>query len=202
MTNQIWVRTLILALALPLAACGDLLDVDAPGLIADDDLNNRDAVEGLVTGMSYDFTQALNGINDFIALASGELWHGGSYNWSDIPRGIIPAEDVNGEWATLHQARWVAEQGLIRLKDILGETDFNQNTLVARAYLFAGLSNRMLGENLCETAIDGGGREAHTVHFDRAIEQFTEAIRIGQAAGSGANDIVTAAYDGRASAKA
>jgi hypothetical protein len=194
-------RFLALALAaLPLAAC-DILETEAPGTIADEDLNDRNAIPGIIVGMSYDLAGAMDGINDFIALASGELWHGGSYAWADIPRGIILPEDVNGEWGTMHQARWVAEEGIRRIEGILEPDEFERSPFVARAYLLAGLANRTLGENLCATAIDGGPREANTVHFERAIPQFDRAIEIGENA-SGAGDIVNAAYAGRASVKA
>ena len=43
-------------------------------------------------------------------LASGEMFHGGSYDWADIPRGTILDEDVDNEWEEMHQARWVAER--------------------------------------------------------------------------------------------
>ena len=187
-------------------ACGGLLDVEAPGTIEDENLNSEDAIPGLVVGMAFDLAQSLDNSIETLTLAAGELFHGGSYNLADVPRGIILPEDVNGEWDTMQQARWVAEQGIVRIRDniLTGEkaAQFETSSLVARAYLLAGLANRQLGENLCFTAIDGGPREPNTVHFPRAEEQFTEAIRIGQAAGTSATDFVTAAYAGRASVRA
>ncbi len=191
----------LLVAGLPLAGCSGLLDVESPGRIADDDLNEVDAIPGLVIGMSSDLMEAYDASLDDISLAALELWHGGSYDYADIPRGIILPEDVNGEWAQMQQARWVAEQGIERIKAMPAFADeFNSSALVARAYLLAGFANRLLGENVCETAIDGGPREPHTVHFERAVEQFTTAITIGTAAED--DDIVTAAHAGRASAVA
>ncbi len=195
-------RIVALAIAaLSLGACG-LLDVEAPGRIADDDLNSKDAIPALVTGMSYDVAESLDDAIETLSLAAGELFHGGSYNLGDIPRGIILAEDVNGEWATMQQARWVAESGITRLSELLEPEEFNRSPFVARAYMFAGIANRTLGENLCETAIDGGPREPHTVHFARAQAHFDKAIEIGSAAGSSAQEYVLAAFGGRASVRA
>ena len=75
------------------AACSDVLslDVEAPGRIADEDLNNPEAVSGLVAGMAYDLTQAMNGSIESVTLASGDLWHGGSYDVGTYPRGILAA---------------------------------------------------------------------------------------------------------------
>ncbi len=195
-------RAAVLPVLITLAAC-DIFETEAPGRIADENLDNLSAVSGLVVGMSYDLAQAMDGLLEaWVPLAAGELFHGGSYDWADVPSGTILPEDVDGIWGTMHQARWVSEQGIERIRGILDETPgaFENSPLVARAYLLAGFANRTLGENVCETAIDGGGREPNSVHFERAVDQFTEAIQIGQAAGD--DDVVTAAYGGRASVRA
>jgi hypothetical protein len=190
---------LVAVLALSIATC-DILKVESPGRIADEDLAAIEAFPALVVGMAFDLTQALDNANQDIALASGELFHGGSYDFADLPRGIILDEDVNGEWASAQQARWVAEDGIKRMQEILEPDQFAKSPLVARAYLLGGFANRLLGEMLCSTAIDGGEEQPHTVHFTRALNQFTEAISVGGAAGT--SDIVSAAYGGRASMKA
>jgi hypothetical protein len=71
-------RTLAVVALLPLGAC-DLLKVEAPGRIADEDLNNPIAFDGLVAGMQYDLSQGYDASNQDLALFTGELWHGGSY---------------------------------------------------------------------------------------------------------------------------
>lgn len=196
-------RAALLAALVPLAGCGDIFATEAPGRIADEDLDNEAAIPGLVVGMSYDLAQAVDGLLEaWVPLAAGELFHGGSYDWDDVPSGTILPEDVDGIWGTIQQARWVGESGIERIRGILepNEGAFERSPHVARAYLLAGFANRTLGENVCETAIDGGPRQPNTVHFERAIDQFTRAIEIGGAAGS--DDVVTAAYGGRASARA
>jgi starch-binding outer membrane protein, SusD/RagB family len=202
-TMQAAVRAaLVFAVTLAVSACSGMFDVEAPGRIADENLNDPDAAPGIVTGMSYDLAGAMNSANDLLALASGELYHGGSYNWAEVPRGVITDEDVNDTWGSMMQARWVTEHGIERLQTSLTPEEFPKSALVARAYLLGGFANRLIGENVCETVIDGGAPEPNTVEFDRGIEKFTKAIEIGTAAGSSASDIVTAAHGGRASLKA
>lgn len=197
-----WIGAMVLAL-LPMGGCGDLLDVDAPGTIADDDLNTETAISGLVVGMSYDLAQAYDAVTQEIALLTNELWHGGSYDFGDIPRGIIQPEDVGSMWSSPQQARWVAEQGIERMKDEmpeLSDAEFDNDARIARAHLLAGAANRLLGENMCSTVIDGGAEQPHTIHFSRAEGYLDEAIRIGQNAD--ADDIVAAAHGVRASVRA
>ncbi|MDH5759092.1 MAG: RagB/SusD family nutrient uptake outer membrane protein [Gemmatimonadota bacterium] len=194
------VRAAAVAVVLPLAACGDLLQVDSPGRIVDEDLASKDAIPGMIVGMKYDLSQAVDATQEFLALAAVELWHGGSYDWSDIPRGIITEEDIGGEWNSPQQARWVAETGVERIRDFLDAAEFGRSPAVAQAYVYAGYANRILGENFCSSVIDGGPEIPNTEHFTRAEGHFTQAITIGQAAGRA--DLVNAGYAGRASVRA
>src|SRR5690606_19764448 len=124
----------------------------------------------LVVGMSFDLTQSLDSRLQESVLAGGELWHGGSYDFGTIPRGMLADEDEywDGAYGSMQQARWVAEQGLKRIFDVLGPTEYEQNPDVARAYLLAGFANRQLGEIQCVSTIDGGPQVPNTEHFVRA----------------------------------
>jgi hypothetical protein len=199
MTNSNALKVVALAALMPLAACSDLLKVDSPGRIADDDLGTKDAIPGMVIGMKYDLSQAVDGTQEFLALAAIDLFHGGSYDWADIPRGVILEEDVGTEWSSPQQARWVAETGIERIRELLPD-EFSRNPDAAQAYVYAGFANRILGDNFCSSVIDGGPEVSNTVHYERGIEQFTNAIQIGGAAGRA--DLVNAAYSGRAHMKA
>ncbi len=193
-------RVAALVVLLPAAACSDLLKVESPGRIADDDLGTVDAVPGMVAGMKYDLSQAVDGMSEFLALASVELFHGGSYSWADVPRGVWTEEDIGTEWSSPQQARWVAETGVERMRELFTPEQFGKSAAVAQALVYAGFANRILGDNFCSSVIDGGPEVANTVHYDRGIDEFTEAISIGGAAGK--PDLVSAAYAGRAHMKA
>ena len=187
---------------LALAAC-NFFDVQNPGPIADADLNKASAMPGLVTGMSFDLSRAVDELDYDLTVMSDELYHGGSYAQPGLfTRGIIRPEDVNAEWGEAHRARWVAESGIERMKEVLG-ADFDKNALSARAYIYAGLANRLLGENMCQAVFDGSAPEDHKAHFSRAEAQFTEALRIaGSLTGAIRDSLNRAAYGGRASVRA
>ena len=187
---------------LALGAC-NFFDVSNPGPIADDDLNNASAMPGLVTGMAFDLSQAVDATAQNLSIMADELYHGGSYAEQGLfNRGIVRDEDVNGMWGSMHQARWVAESGIERMREVLGEA-FDTSPLAARANIYAGLSNRLIGENVCQAVIDGGAAEDHKVHFSRAEAQFTEALRIaGSLTGAIRDSLNRVAYGGRASVRA
>ena len=196
-------RALVATSLVALTAC-NFFDVSNPGPIADDDLNQPSAMPGLVTGMAFDLSQAIDATAQNLSIMADELYHGGSYTEQGLfNRGIIRNTDVNGMWGSMQQARWVAESGIERMKEVLG-TGYDTSPLGARANNYAGLANRLLGENVCATAIDGGPQEANTVHFSRAEAQFTEALRIAAAVTpvSLRDSLNRIAYGGRASVRA
>jgi hypothetical protein len=203
MRKKLLFSALIAGLA-SVPACKGFLDVENPGPIEDKNLRTPDAIPSLVTGMSADLSEELDEIVRLTSVAADELAHGGSYAGEGLwYRGIIEPEDVNTRWADMHKARFEAESGIERIKGMQGMNafDFNTSREYARANLFAGLANRLLGEVTCEAVINNGPAEPHTVHFSRAEPYFTEAIRVASAI-TGATDIVRAAYGGRASVRA
>jgi starch-binding outer membrane protein, SusD/RagB family len=185
-----------------LTGCG-MLDVTNPGPQSDESLNSPTAMVGLVTGMSFDLSRAMDAATQETAIMADELFHGGSYaNEIFFNQGIIRPDLVNGMWGAMHRSRWVAEAGIERMKTVLAE-GFNTNALSARAYIYAGLSNRMLGELTCNAVIDGGPSEDHKTQFVRAENHFNEAIRIaGGLTGALRDSLLRVAHGGRASVRA
>ena len=184
-----------------LLACKGALEVQNPGPIKDELLDTPEAVPGFVAGMSGDLSATLDEIVRLTGVASDDISHGGSYAGEGLwVRGIINEEDVNGQWAGMQRARWTAESGIERIKRIPGYTRYDTDSVTARANLLAGFANRLLGENVCSTTIDGGPEQPYTIHFSRAEAYFTEALRI--TGPTGFATIRNAAYGGRASVRA
>jgi len=203
MTIMTMIRRASGALGVTVLASCNFFDVTNPGPIADENLDTPGAMPGLVTGMSFDLSRGVNIAAQALPIISDELYHGGSYTPEGLfNRGIVRAEDANDLWGTIQRARWVAESGIERMKTVLGE-GFATNALSARAYIYAGLANRLAGENLCEAVIDGGPAEDFKVYFTRADDDFTQAITIAnKLTGSIKDSLLRVAYGGRASVRA
>lgn len=212
MTRKLY-RLAALAALVPFAACSDILslDVEAPGRIEDNDLNIALAMAGVAAGAQYNLTDAFDAVTFQAAMAAKDLGYGGSYGFDNIPMGIFMLDVESwGEYTGLSRARWTAEHGLMRMKEVLGATQFEKDVSVTRAYLAAGFANRLLGEIQCrvnfDELVDGayvaGPDRPHTDAFIRADSNFTRAIAVGTAAGSAAASLVNAAYGGRASVRA
>jgi hypothetical protein len=188
-----------------LAACS--FDVDNPGRILESDLNTPEAVNALVTGMSADFSEEYDGVAFIVARATDDMAGSGSYNTTNFFRvGIINPEDIDGEWEGIQRGRWVAEDGIRRMRDDIPDFTFDGSDLVARAYLFAGLANRVVGESFCfgvvsaDAPLGGGGEAAKppSESFQRALNMLQQAVT--QATAAGDDDLLTAAHGGRAQA--
>jgi starch-binding outer membrane protein, SusD/RagB family len=184
--------------ALIVASCD--LGIENPGLIDDDALNDMRAIEPLVNGMGGDLQVVLDDISYFMGIASRDVRHTGAFEAEEfMERGEIIPRHVNDLWGGMHQARWTAEHGIPRMREVMG-SEFDTSPHAIRAYLWVGFANRVLGENVCEAIIDGGAPQPHTVHFERAEAAFTEAIRLAELQNNTA--LARVAYGGRAQARA
>jgi len=184
--------TALAALAVFLPAC----DTDAtnPGPVDGEFLRDADAQPALVRGMARAYSEGHNWIGYTGAAVARELHPAGSTGSFGIAvrwqAGRLEAEDdaLNAHWNNAQQARWLADEG-IRIMQEEGAPD----ELLGEAFLWAGFANRLLGENYCQTTIDGSEPLPNTVHFERAEEAFTQAIQIGTP------EVAEAARAGRAS---
>ncbi len=179
-----------------LAASSCDLGVTNPGRIDDAALNSEEALKTLVVGMGADLSRVTDDIGYFMGIASRDIWHTGAFEAEIfMQEGTIEPRHVNGLWSNMHTARWVAEHGIDRIREVLGD-GFNSSPLATEAHVWAGYSNRLLGENVCVAIIDGGAPQDRSVHFQRAEGYFDTAITMAQSQGE--TDLLTAAYAGRA----
>ncbi len=182
-----------------LAACN--LSVDNPDRVQDPLLNDPGAHAAVVAGASLALSEAINWVAFFGGDASKEFTQGGRIHPVKLPLdpGQLSVEEIpDNAWNSAQQARWVAEDAVRRFRDVTGAR-FDSYDLAAKALLYAGYANRLLGENMCEAVIDGGGPSDYKDYFRRAESALTEAIAV--AGGAGDARVDTAATAARASVR-
>jgi len=190
------------SLAMGVGAC-DARIID-PGPVSDESLDQALANAPIVNGMAKSLSRALGYISYTGAAISREVVASGSMALFGITvkqrAGLLdPAtNETNDHWQFAQQARWVAEDGVRRMRVTLGDK-FATTALAAEALVYVGYSNRLLGENMCDGVIDGGPIEPRTVYFTRAEAAFTEALTVAVAANSAKLEL--AARAGRASVR-
>lgn len=191
---------LLSALVILLGCTACDLSVTNPGPVQDTQLDTPTAVPALVNGMSGDLSLALGNFLIGNTVMTDELIHSGNYAApNEFAVGVIRPADVDPDYQNLQQARWVAEDGLRRMHDVLG-AGFESNADTPRAYLYAGFANRTLGENSCQAVIDGGAAQSDSVYFQRAESLFTRANATATALKN--TTVATAALGGRAAVRA
>lgn len=174
---------LMLVSGLVLSGC-DIFEVENPGVVQESDVTSPEGVEPLVVGMSADLSIALDELVITGAQLSDEMEASGTFEPSRNARaGIIDADQVTTEWERIQQARFLAEDGIRRLRTVLGDEFGERKALGARALFFAGITNRILGENFARVVFDGGEAQPREAAFERAIPFFEKAIQRAQDAG-------------------
>jgi len=186
-----------------LAAC-HMFDVSNPGPVLADFLTDAKAAPAIVNGAGRDLSDALNWIAYTGGAITREVFPAGSTGSFGISAqqqiGKLLDDDTNEYWQRAQRARYEAENGADKLKTSLG-ANFAKDTLAAKILLWAGYTNRLLGENMCDAVINGGPKLASfTAYLTRADSELTEALAIATAAD--VSKFITAARAARASVRA
>ena len=200
-TSRVRWKVVGILFALMGVACQDA--VTDVGSLEDGALDNGQSLEPLVNGMGRELSNALG----FVTLTGGVVAREatGSGTQTDVGttlsqrNGILEPVETDEHWNFAQRARWVAEDGVRRMREVLGD-GFATSDLAARALLHVGFSNRLLGENMCFAVFDGGPALPRERSLERAEAAFTEALEIAERTGN--VEAALAAWAGRASARA
>lgn len=194
----------LLALLMSMGACD--FNVTNPGPAQDGFLDDPESWGAVVAGVNRAYNEAWNDLGIITATMVREYFPSGNTGYKGMTalerQGLTSTQDRSGHWNDAQNARWLAENAVQRFQDAMPAAEFAKSPLVATSYLFAGYSNRLLGENFCESVINGGPLVPRTVNFQRADSQFTKAMEVGAAMGASGTSIATAAKAARASVRA
>jgi len=190
-----------LILGLLFTGCG-IFEVDNPGEIVEEDLDNEIAIPALVAGAGGDLFYIFGYLDSapvFSGMLVDEIQHVGSYpDWRQVddPNLVITVESIslNNLHDNCARARWVADDGARRIKDLLGDQAASSEDL-AQILVYSGFAHLLLGDLFGAVPFDGGPLVAQEQVYQRAIARFTEAMTVATAAG--ATEWVHAALAGR-----
>lgn len=183
------------ALALIALLAGGACDFDVadPAAIKDEALNDPVILPALLNGVRGSFTFATNGPvggrGVFIAssLLTDELVHvGQELGLREFSDGRVrdDSPEVADLWAEASRSRWTAEDLVRRLDAEILRRQENEQAVgsylnaLAEALIWAGFSNRVLGENFCAAVVDNGPQQPREYFFERAEAQFSRAIEV------------------------
>ncbi|HEX9166043.1 MAG TPA: RagB/SusD family nutrient uptake outer membrane protein [Gemmatimonadales bacterium] len=193
-----------------LGGCSNLLEVDYPGLIPTEQLDDPSLAPVLVTSVIGDFECAYNNYT------AGSSFHSDEFEsangnvtlsfWGE--RGMTAADAfyVNGAceqsmgiYRTLQTARFQSEDVFKRLQAWTDAQVDGRTAKMATVRAYGAYSYALMGETFCAVAFDGGPQQAPVEALKVAETQFGEAIALAQQAGNA--QIVTMARAGLARVK-
>jgi starch-binding outer membrane protein, SusD/RagB family len=181
---------IVLAAAL-VSAC----EVTNPGPVAEEYLTLPTSQQGFINGAEERLARAVD----------GNAWRSGAVAREFFPGGQTGSGGLSvyeqagqilyngaGQYSSAQQARWIAEEAG-RQFEKAGNVSPD---ILFQALMWAGYANRFLGENFCESVIDGGPLKPGSEYFKRSEEAFTKALALNVTAVK-----KQTAYAGRAQAR-
>jgi hypothetical protein len=195
----------VLPLVFMILACDttELLDVDLPGNVTAEDIEQPGLAGTMRVSAIGDFEWAWDTYVDFAARHSDEYIHS-SGNFTarrqmlrDIPPELGAYQ--SGIFGALHRARVMLESNFTRLQGFTVEQVPQKAQYLAEMRTYGGFIYVVFGEGFCGTPLNGDGVVRNPEQLLQiAVTQFTEAMELAQAANQ--PRLVTAARIGRARA--
>lgn len=185
---------LLLALAVPATGC-DILDVENPNNLVQEDVQRRPAATAMVNGALSTVARGIGYMSAPYSTTTDELtWIGSRDAWNQLDQGNItdPANEfADAAFPYLAEGRWMADQAIEIVSGHLEEENtaaMREN--LARAYLVGGVAYTAVADmmddfvfsNRREAAEPKGPENMGTV-YDDAISYLNEAASMAQADG-------------------
>jgi len=201
---------LSLLTVLALGGCGSLLDVEFPGRIPSEQIDDPSLAPILARSVLGDLECAYNNYSGGSAAQSDEfetsnsniplaLWGLRSIAADEDSYAVGGCEIFGGMNLTLSTARFQSEDVYKRLQAWTDAQVPNRTLLLAQVRAYGGYAYTFLGETFCKVAFDGGDPQEPLAALTLAEQRLGEAITLGQTAGNTA--IVNLARAGLARVK-
>lgn len=173
----------ILFAALALSACENILEVELPGNLTEDDLLQPSSAETMVNSAIADFECSYSMFTVLTAAMEDTWWRATGYwgGWAEYRTdrpgtAECATADTNTGWATgLQKSRLLSETSYEKITEWGGEVP-NSNVLLATSATYAGLVYQIFGETFCEVAVDVGPILTPDQVLARSEAWFTTAL--------------------------
>lgn len=184
------------------ASCDRLLDVENPASVPIEALDNPALMPTLEAASIQQFQCAFANFVATAGVLSGEYWVSNGFvnshpwEWRGVVQIKGSAGDCPGRNATglgfytpMQQARFQLDDLFARASTFTDEQVPNRQRMLTEARAYAGYAFTILGEAMCEMAIDGGPKMTSQEVWTIAEQRFTEAITLATALGTGADAV-------------
>ena len=199
----------VMACTLGVAGC-DILDVDNPNNLLEEDVRKATAANAMVNGALARVSETASAMWQEVGIVSDELmWIGSRDAWQQLDFGFVSNpnnEFTDAYFPWLGRARWLAdaaEESVLEHSQTITTT--RMKTDLARAHLYAGIIYMIIGEVQQDFAFSDKTEAAPPVGpsnmasvLDQAITKLDNAVVAAQAAGDAELETVALATRARA----
>jgi hypothetical protein len=207
----------VAALMIPATACDKLLEVDNPSNVPIDALSDPALMATIEASAIQQFQCSFANFVMTAGTLAGEYWVSSnfvnSHPWEW--RGVVQIKSEPGSCPTartatsmgfytpMQQARFQLDDLFKRATDFTDQEVPNRQRMLTEARAYGGWAYLILGETMCDMAIDNGPKMTSQEVWAIAEARFTEAITLATALGTGADavSLKNMAIAGRARAR-
>lgn len=208
--NRSGLITALVLFAGVLTGCESLLEVEVPGAVTAESLDNPDMAPSLLAGAIGELECAVSQYVEGSALLADEVisssfWR--NYNvwgaklqelntWTGPCQGSVDASNL-GFYLALSRARFMTDDAFERIEGF-DEADLPINKAQAQSQLaaYGGFALTMLGEGFCEAAVAGGPVLSPSEVLELADARFATALTLAEQVGD--DSLLNTARVGRA----
>jgi hypothetical protein len=144
----------------------DVLDVDNPNNLREEELDNPAAATPMANGSEAAATRALNTVLSSMATASDELtWIGSRDAWGQLDRGNIDDpvnEFTDAAFPYMGEARWTTDEYIRRLQAFREEGALSSVRPLVRTYLYGAVLYATIPDIYDDFVVTSDGLEAGT----------------------------------------
>jgi len=184
------------------AACDKLLDVENPASVPIEALEDPALMQTLEAASIQQFQCAFANFAATAGMLSGEYWSANNFvnNHPWEWRGVIQIKGADGGcpnraatsmgfYTPMQQARFQLDDLFERASAFTDQELANRQRMLTEARAYAGFAYTILGETMCEMAIDGGPKMTSQEVWAIAEGRFSEAITLATALGTAADAV-------------
>ena len=183
-------------------ACDKLLDVENPASVPIEALDDPALMQTLEAASIQQFQCAFVNFVGTAGVLSGEYWVSSnfvnSHPWEW--RGVVQIKGTGGDcpgrnatslgfYTPMQQAQFQLDDLFERASKFTDAQVPNRQRMLTEARAYSGYAHLILGETMCEMALDGGPKLTSQQVWAIAEERFSEAITLATALGTGADAV-------------
>lgn len=175
-----------------LGGCSDILDVENPNNLVEDDLANPSGAKSIANGASGMVARGLGAMYGPYNVATDEaIWTGSRDAWRELDAGNLgePRNEFTDaafqDWAA---GRWMADEAIIRLKAFDDEKTLLDRKHLARAYFYGAIAYMATADMFDDFALSNKRESGQPIGdanmknlYDTAINYAGEALKIARA---------------------